>query len=400
MVAEWGAGGLGGRDQKDFGRENGADTARSRDQTPIGGAPAHHFAANYRVWIVGHDERQPSPAVPHPRRPMTLGVLGAVALDAIALGASVTLVAAGAGALDRGLAGGVLVAAATAFLIGSVAVTPSGRPGTTGRLLDRELVVVALALASFPIALGLSLHDGVEASMVALASVVVVALGLRMALLTWRADLFGRAQADHVAQLGRMALHDPLTGLPNRTLLEDRLAMAVAGQRRSGTVLAVLFCDLDRFKVVNDTLGHETGDAVLVVMAERLNGAVRSTDTVSRLGGDEFVVVCPDLKGEEELVDVVERLLVLMSEPMEVAGHEIVVSGSVGVSLVRAGSAPSSLADLVREADAAMYRAKANGRNGWARLEPEPPEPRYARVRGDDADGTQTLTPSQARADG
>jgi diguanylate cyclase (GGDEF)-like protein len=119
---------------------------------------------------------------------------------------------------------------------------------------------------------------------------------------------------------------------------------------------------------------------VLIATAERLKGAVRATDTVSRLGGDEFVVVCPDLKGEDELVEVVERLLALLSEPITVAGHEVSVSGSVGVSVVRAGSAPSSLADLVREADAAMYRAKANGRNGWARLESEP-ERRYERLR-------------------
>jgi diguanylate cyclase (GGDEF)-like protein len=327
-----------------------------------------------------------------------LSVLVAVALDAVALGAAVTLVAAGAGNLDRGLAVGVVVAALTAALIGNVAVTPSGRPGATGRLLGRELVVVALALVSLPVAFGLSLRDGLTASMVVLASVVVVALGLRMALLTRRADVFGRAQAGHVAHLGRMALHDPLTGLPNRTLLEDRLALAIAGQRRSGTLLAVLFCDLDRFKLVNDSVGHDVGDAVLVVTAERLRSAVRATDTVSRLGGDEFVVVCADLKGEDELVEVVERLLGVLSEPIEVAGHELTVSGSVGVSLVGAGSAPSSLSDLVREADAAMYRAKANGRNGWARMEPEHRlERRYLRVRPA-AEG-RPLATSSAHAD-
>src|SRR5262249_54043132 len=101
----------------------------------------------------------------------------------------------------------------------------------------------------------------------------------------------------------------------------DRLAMAMAGQRRTGGILAVLFCDLDRFKVVNDSLGHDMGDAVLVVMAERLSGAVRATDTVSRLGGDEFVLVCPDLKSEAELIEVVERLLGLMAQPIEVGGH-------------------------------------------------------------------------------
>jgi diguanylate cyclase (GGDEF)-like protein len=320
-----------------------------------------------------------------------LGVVGAVALDAIALGAAVTLVfAAGTVSLDRALALGVIVAAVTAALIGSIDVAPSARPGTTGRLLGRELVVVSLALLSLPIALALSLRDALTGSMVVLASVVVVAVGLRMALLTRRADLFGRAQAGRVALLSRLALHDPLTGLPNRTLLEDRLAMAVAGQRRSGSVLAVLFCDLDKFKLINDTVGHEAGDAVLVVIAERLRRAVRATDTVSRLGGDEFVVLCPDLKGEDELIEVVERLLALISEPMEVAGHQVVVSCSVGVSVVRSGAAPTSLADLVREADAAMYRAKANGRNRWERLDPthEKPAPRYSSVRGATTDAS------------
>ncbi len=324
-------------------------------------------------------------------------MVGAVALDSIALGAAVALViAAGADSLDRGVAIGVLVSAVTAALIGSVDVTPTARPGITGRLLGRELIVVSLALASLPVALALALRETLVTSMVMLASVIALAIGLRMALLTRRADLFGRAQAGRVAHLSRLALHDPLTGLPNRTLLEDRLAMAVAGQRRSGSVLAVLFCDLDKFKLINDTVGHDGGDAVLVVIAERLRKAVRATDTVSRLGGDEFVVLCPDLKGEDELIEVVERLLSLMSEPMEVASHNVVVSCSVGVSLVRSGAAPSSLADLVREADAAMYRAKANGRNRWERLDlaEEKPAPRYASVRGTTTDPSWAFTAS------
>ncbi len=270
---------------------------------------------------------------------MPLGVVGAVALDATALGAAVALVfGAATNSLDRGIFVGVLVAIATAALIGSVNVTPTTRPGSTGRLLGRELVVVSVALLALPVALALSLRDTLMASTVALAAIVVVALVLRMALLTRRADLFGRAQAGRVAQLSRLALHDPLTGLPNRTLLEDRLAMAVAGQRRNTSILAVLFCDLDKFKLINDTVGHEGGDAVLVIIAERLRGAVRSTDTVSRIGGDEFVVLCPHLNNEVELTELVERLLSLLSQPMEVAGHEVVISGSVGVALVQGGT--------------------------------------------------------------
>ena len=320
-------------------------------------------------------------------------MIWAVALDAIALGAAFSLVlSSGTRTVDRGLAIGVVVAAITAVLISNVDVTPATRPGVTGRLLGRELVVVWASLLSLPTALAFSWRKGTMASTVFLATVVAVALACRMALLTRRADAFGRAQAGRVAQLSQLALHDPLTGLPNRTLLEDRLAMAVAGQRRSSTVLAVLFCDLDKFKLVNDTIGHDGGDAVLMVIADRLRRAVRATDTVSRVGGDEFVVLCPNLKGDEELAELVERLLSLLSEPMEVAGHEVVVSGSVGVSVVRAGDTPSSLADLVREADAAMYRAKANGRNRWERLVPKPEEEvsprRYAGVRGNATDAS------------
>jgi diguanylate cyclase (GGDEF)-like protein len=327
-------------------------------------------------------------------------VVAAVALDAIAIGGAVALVFNEATqSLDRAIALGVVVAVVIGALIGSVDVTPSTRPGSTGRLLGRELVVVSLALLAVPTALALSLHNSLLTSTVVLAAIVVVALVLRMALLTRRADLFGRAQAGRVAQLSRLALHDPLTGLPNRTLLEDRLAMAVAGQRRSNSVLAVLFCDLDKFKLINDTIGHDGGDAVLVVVAERLRGAVRASDTVSRIGGDEFVVLCPQFNNEAELTELVERLLTVLSEPMAIAGHEIVVSGSVGVAVVRGGTSPASLADLVREADAAMYRAKANGRNRWERLEPEKlePTPRYARVSPGDAAvrvGAGTLAPS------
>jgi diguanylate cyclase (GGDEF)-like protein len=278
-----------------------------------------------------------------------------------------------------------VIAGLTAVLIGNVGIAASARPGTSGRLLGRELIVVSLSLLSLPIALALSLHETLGGGTIALASVVALALAFRMALLTRRADQFGRVQAGRVAQLTRLALHDPLTGLPNRTLLEDRLTMALAGQRRSGSVLAVLFCDLDHFKIVNDTIGHDAGDEVLVMTAHRLTSAVRATDTVSRLGGDEFVVLCPDLASEDELTEVVERILTLLIEPMLVEGREVALSGSVGVAVVRAGThRPTSLTDLLREADAAMYRAKANGRNRWERLPVEPPpelRPRYAGVR-------------------
>jgi len=331
----------------------------------------------------------------HPSQ-VPLGVVGAVALDAIALGGATALVlVSGTGDIDRAVAIGVIVGALTAGLIGNLRVHPTSRPGMVGRLLGRELVVLSASLLSLPIALGFTRKRALAATTLALSAMVALALALRMALLTRRAGQFGRAQAGRVAELTRRALHDPLTGLPNRTLLEDRLAMALAGQRRTGSVLGVLFCDLDHFKVVNDSYGHDTGDDVLVTTAQRLTHAVRATDTVSRLGGDEFVVLCPDLASQSELTDVVERIVALLAAPMEIAGHELTVSGSVGVSFGAGVDAPSSLADLLREADAAMYRAKAKGRNRWERLEPESPElqPRYRGVRND------TTVPSSARSD-
>jgi diguanylate cyclase (GGDEF)-like protein len=319
----------------------------------------------------------------HPPQ-VPLAVVGAVALDAIVFGGAFALaLVSGTGDIDRAVFIGVIVGAITAALIGSFRVHPTSRPGSMGRLLGRELVVLSAGLLSLPIALGLTRRRALAATTLALAAMVAVALVLRMALLTRRAGQFGRAQAGRVAELTRRALHDPLTGLPNRTLLEDRLAMALAGQRRTGSVLAVLFCDLDHFKVVNDTYGHDGGDDVLVTMAERLVDAVRATDTVSRIGGDEFVVLCPDLSSESELTDVVERLVTLMPVPIDIGGHQVAVSASVGVSFVGAGaSAPTSLADLLREADAAMYRAKSKGRNRWERVAPEPPPEPRARYRG------------------
>jgi diguanylate cyclase (GGDEF)-like protein len=314
--------------------------------------------------------------------PVPLGVVGSVALDAIASGSATALVlAAATNDVDRAVAIGVVVAGLTAVLIGSGRVHPASRPGAMGRLLGRELVVLAASLLSLPLALGFSRRHVLSTATLGLAGLVAVTLALRLALLTRRAGQFGRAQAGHVAELTRRALHDPLTGLPNRTLLEERMAMALAGQRRTGSVLAVLFCDLDHFKVVNDTYGHDGGDDVLVTMAQRLVHAVRATDTVSRLGGDEFVVLCPDLDDEFQLTDVVERILGLLSDPMEVGGDRLAISGSVGVSFAGAGAltTPTSLGDLLREADAAMYRAKANGRNRWERVAPEPqpfPRPR------------------------
>ncbi|HVM39464.1 MAG TPA: PAS domain S-box protein, partial [Acidimicrobiia bacterium] len=164
--------------------------------------------------------------------------------------------------------------------------------------------------------------------------------------------------------LAHQALHDPLTGLANRALFFDRITLATARLSRTDRPAAVLFLDLDRFKEINDTLGHGVGDWVLGVVAQRIRDAVRPADTVARLGGDEFGVLCEDLAGTEEAIAVAERLRELLTRPIELSDHQG-VRGSVtpGASIGVAYLAPGADADAVtRDADAAMYHAKSQGR--------------------------------------
>ncbi len=161
--------------------------------------------------------------------------------------------------------------------------------------------------------------------------------------------------------LRHQAQHDSLTELPNRALLLDHLEAALAHSRRHHAEVAVLICDIDRFKVINDGLGHAAGDEVLRVVADRLARHLRPGDSVGRFGGDEFVVVCPDVPGLPMVVAIAERLSAAVSEPIEVAGTRLVVSASIGIAIGH-NAGPDSAAGLLRDADAAMYRAKANGR--------------------------------------
>jgi diguanylate cyclase len=160
-------------------------------------------------------------------------------------------------------------------------------------------------------------------------------------------------------KLAYLAQYDPLTGLANRALFHDRLDQALARAARSGDMIALMFVDLDRFKAVNDTLGHSGGDALLQEVARRIEGRVRDSDTVARLGGDEFAIILEGLSDARNAARVARDLLKRVSEPLVLDGHEIPVSASLGIAVLP----PSEGDRLLKDADAAMYRAKRMGGN-------------------------------------
>jgi diguanylate cyclase (GGDEF)-like protein/PAS domain S-box-containing protein len=170
------------------------------------------------------------------------------------------------------------------------------------------------------------------------------------------------------AQLAHQAFHDSLTGLANRALFRDRLAHAIERARRTGLPPAVLFLDLDDFKAVNDSLGHGAGDALLIGVAERLQGCVRAADTVARLGGDEFAILVEDAYGERELADVADRALATLRQPFQVEELEVFVGASIGISAP--GTSGATAEDVLRDADAAMYQAKNRGGGRAEKFEP------------------------------
>ena len=178
-------------------------------------------------------------------------------------------------------------------------------------------------------------------------------------------DITDRMKADQL--ISYQAYHDILTDLPNRVLFRDRLNLAVLQAKRNGAELALMFIDLDRFKLVNDTLGHAVGDVLLQQAALRLKACLRRGDTLARLGGDEFTAVLPELSNRQDAVLVADKFLECLRQPFELAGQMIHISASIGIAVYPADG--DSIDELISNSDIAMYHAKGDGKDGHAFFE-------------------------------
>ena len=182
--------------------------------------------------------------------------------------------------------------------------------------------------------------------------------------LVGRAIRYAVERARFERQLDYQALHDPLTGLPNRLLLLDHLELALAHAEREHEQVAVLFLDIDRFKLINDSLGHGAGDRILIETAQALEALMRPGDTVGRFGGDEFAIVCDGVDGEHDVGLIAERIGQALSEPVLVAGREVFLSASIGIAMWDPAKPPDA-EELVRSAEVALDRAKEKGGSRW-----------------------------------
>ncbi len=210
---------------------------------------------------------------------------------------------------------------------------------------------------------------GIIAVIVADAQVWALLLLLALGALLYRSS--ERAVQLHLQTeaLAHQAFHDPLTELPNRALLLDRLQHALRRAKRAPEQVGVLFVDLDDFKAINDRLGHAAGDMVLQTVGQRLRACVRPGDTVARLGGDEFVIVLDLVHGAEAAQQVAERIADAMCVPISVNTHTVRVTASIGIALDQTGTTPAEA--LLRDADRALYQAKAGGKAGYVVFDPQ-----------------------------
>ena len=192
--------------------------------------------------------------------------------------------------------------------------------------------------------------------------------GAPIGMIIFAQDITGRKVAEDKLHeqskiLDHQAHHDPLTGLPNRLLFSDRLQQGIEKAKRNDNKLALFFIDLDRFKEINDTLGHEVGDKVLLTVTKRLQDKIRNEDTFARLGGDEFTIIMENLKRSDDATLLAQKLLEVLAHPIHIDGHKLHISTSIGISLYPEDGTQAS--DLLKYADISMYKAKDEGRNNF-----------------------------------
>jgi diguanylate cyclase len=185
----------------------------------------------------------------------------------------------------------------------------------------------------------------------------------RLVVASLHAHAVSDAAEQTAAQMAIKAEHDFLTGLPNRALLTDRLEQSIALAQRHNTKLALMFLDIDRFKEINDSLGHAVGDAVLQSVAKRLQGSLRKSDTVSRQGGDEFLILLTEVAEVGDAAVTADKLIKVMAQPHKIGAHRLRVTLSIGISVYPDDAA--SLEAVIANADRAMYEAKKSGRNTY-----------------------------------
>ena len=206
-------------------------------------------------------------------------------------------------------------------------------------------------------------EERITKMLTALIGAIVIIGALVMTWVTLQSRKLIQLQKASEEQAKHLAFHDTLTGLPNLRLLNDRLSQAIGAGARHGETFAVLFLDLDGFKAVNDTFGHDVGDDLLKEVADRLKGQVRAEDTVARLGGDEFVVAIRHIKGAEDAAHVAGKIIASIASPYELDGNQIRISTSVGISMYTSRDATAE--DLIKAADDALYSAKRAGKNRY-----------------------------------
>jgi diguanylate cyclase (GGDEF)-like protein len=222
------------------------------------------------------------------------------------------------------------------------------------------IVIGASATASYAL---VSLSSGTTVADIVLAGGLLLATAAMCVLIARNQRRADEGRRHYEARLRHLAFHDPLTGLVNRALFVDRVDHALTGRERSQRLVAVLFCDLDDFKAVNDGLGHSVGDQVLIAVADRLRDCVRATDTPGRLGGDEFAILLEDLAGPQDADATAERIVRAFQRPVLVDGAEVLVQASIGVAV--ADERIGSTDELLRQADLAMYATKAASKGRW-----------------------------------